>query len=227
MGNRLDAVIILLSMANLICNVTGEKGNEMTLAVQSQNLSILECLIGDGRFNVNEKDRKGNTALILAAQANLPKFVDALLAVPGIDVNATNFEFDCALAFAAAHRNPYILQRLAEREGIIANIQNNQGLVPLAIAFNKRLLDHQSILLRIPGIDVTIMSVDGDSPITGSIDMNNVVLFEMIMDVYFAQHPEKDDPATAELLQLVERYLGSKPSGVEPFLEVLTKYTSG
>lgn len=42
----------------------------------------------ESKLDVNEPDENGNTALILATKANKPKAVEALLAIPGIDVNA-------------------------------------------------------------------------------------------------------------------------------------------
>jgi ankyrin repeat protein len=72
----------------------------MTLAAATGNLDLVKLLGDDGRFSVSGKDRKGNTPLMVAVMTCNLEIVECLLEWPGIEVNATNWSFQCALGLA-------------------------------------------------------------------------------------------------------------------------------
>jgi ankyrin repeat protein len=227
MAQHLDLLIFLLAMNGLHTNIASQDGSEMTLAAQTRNLDIVKCIGDDGRFNVNARDRNGNTALMIACKLNEHAIIEYLLSQPNIDVNATNFHFECALGFAAREQDGLVLRKLTEIPGIEPNMQDSTGHVPLFIAVSTLpSLDNVEALLRIPGIDVTITSPEGISPVTLAMDSNRLRLLDMLLQSFFTNHPDPTEPISQDFMKDINRYLEEGPAKPAPILEIIARYAS-
>lgn len=81
-------------------------------------------------FDVNSRDPKGQPAMVVAIQRDSRRALDALLATPGIDVNALNASGESALMFAAIKGDLGLCERLLERGARV----NQSGWAPLHYA---------------------------------------------------------------------------------------------
>ena len=165
--------------------------NALMLAAREGHTAIVERLLAAGA-DVNAKDYAGNTALILAAdrghtaivkllleegadvnangsyalidaaEGGWTDIVELLLAVPGIDVNAKENEYDgkTPLIAAAYEGRTAIIELLLARPDIDVNAKDEDGVTPLmaAAVHLARGYGHTAIvelLLDHPDIDVS------------------------------------------------------------------------
>lgn len=119
------------------------------------------------RTDINRKDAKGMTPLLLAILGTHRMVARVLLKVPGIDVNTPATDGCTALYWAARHGYCDVVSALVEMPGIDVNSADGDGVTPLHWAVH---LDHRTTvqaLLRAPGIDVNAKAkkYDGMTPL--------------------------------------------------------------
>ena len=157
-------------------------------AVRVNCKEVVELLLSHpnvkDKIDVNIRDAKGNTALMLAASLSYTNMednegiVELLLSHPNvkdkIDVNIHDTEGNTALMRAVISDNREIAELLLShpnvKDKIDVNIQNNGGATALCYAVTcgeKRIVD---LLLKHPNIDVNIKSNSGETSLmTGTI----------------------------------------------------------
>lgn len=112
----------------------------------------------------NIKDGQGYTTLIRYALLGVPKEIEILLQVPGIDVNATEEDAtgDAALHYAAAWsaQNVYALLQDAR---VSINKKNKSGNTPLHSAVANKTTDAIQALLQHPCIRTDIKNNAGET----------------------------------------------------------------
>jgi ankyrin repeat protein len=131
--NHVQAVNLLLQRTDV--NIKDRDGySPLFLATRSQNILIVEALIGRGA-NVNAQNKLGNTPLHEAVRrANLD--IVSLLCNRGADVNAQNVYGWTPLHLAAQRREEIVKCLVAN--GADINTKNNDGLTPIDLAKQER-----------------------------------------------------------------------------------------
>ncbi len=76
-------------------------------------------------ININVADKRGSTALLLAACCGHPETLKALLSLPGIELNAVDKDGKTALMWAAECRRTEALKVLLSAPRINVNAINN------------------------------------------------------------------------------------------------------
>eukprot|EP01026_Neomeris_dumetosa_P076359 TRINITY_DN8187_c0_g1_i20.p1 TRINITY_DN8187_c0_g1~~TRINITY_DN8187_c0_g1_i20.p1 ORF type:complete len:275 (-),score=18.99 TRINITY_DN8187_c0_g1_i20:408-1232(-) len=117
---------------NVNCNTT-EGWGCLHAACESGQRDIIESLL---KFNVdiNKCTRDGSTPLIIAVKFGNTYILDLLLDNPQINVNRQDINGRSALHWAVLLNHPLIFHALISFEGIITNLKDKQGLMPILYA---------------------------------------------------------------------------------------------
>lgn len=141
---------------------------ELIIAMQMNNVEDFERVLSGCKAIINATLKMhlrdgfgrwvlvdfGRTALTAAAASGQVQFVDKVLNVRGIDVNATgNFGLS-PLMVAAYHNHAPVVTRLLRVPGINVNARNDKGDTALAIAAKRDYCDVLEVLLTHPGLDM-------------------------------------------------------------------------
>ena len=119
--------------------------------------SCLHLLFAD---NVNLADNNGVTPLMFAAKTGRLTTVQALLNIPGIDINARKTDGATALHVAASHGKDEVVKALINKDADV-NITKNYGWTPLMCAAKHGHLRTVQTLLDIPPININARKNDG------------------------------------------------------------------
>jgi ankyrin repeat protein len=103
--------------------------DDFFIAVRNDNPGAIKDLLAKG-FDPNTRDPKGQPGLTIALQEQSPKSVQALLAAPGIEVDAVNQAGETPLMMAALKGDMAGTQALLERGAKV----NRDGWTPLHYA---------------------------------------------------------------------------------------------
>jgi uncharacterized protein len=123
-------------------------------AIQRGNRKKVKELLASGA-SVNERNRDGQTPLMVAVMYNLMPLFKMLLEA-GADVNAADRTGDSVLHYAATHGTPTLVQALLEK-GPDLDARNSEGEPPLMVALNSRVVG----LLLQAGADPNARRNDG------------------------------------------------------------------
>lgn len=115
--------------------------------------------------NVNAKDYRGNTALMMAAQDNInPKVIEALIEA-GSDIHICDECGETPLMWAAAsNRNPVVVTTLINM-GMDVNARDDEGMTPLLHAALHNTNPNIAITLIKAGADVNVTDNVGATPL--------------------------------------------------------------
>ncbi|MDR1302991.1 MAG: ankyrin repeat domain-containing protein [Puniceicoccales bacterium] len=143
------------SLANIDISVTIEtaQGNTPLHFAAAHSTPCLTLLLKDGRLNINETNRNGETPLYIAMWYKNQANVNALLADPRIRVNATNELGRAALHMAVIFGDEHVVSQLVglfghssfgDNEHIFnPNVRDDTGRTPADYLVNIRDLDLQ------------------------------------------------------------------------------------
>jgi ankyrin repeat protein len=109
----LRKIVYLSIVAAFSCAHAGSY-EDFFVAIRNDNPSVLTNLLARG-FDPNTRDPKGQPGLTMAFQQRAPQAAKALLAGPGIDVNALNEAGESALMMTALKGDIAGAQLLLER----------------------------------------------------------------------------------------------------------------
>ena len=114
--------------------------------------------------NVNVRNNKGSTGLMLAVWRGHSEIVEKLLLLPDIDVNIQDREGNTALHFCAGSDRAAYLELLVAHRGLqTLNMKNAEGHTPLmrAVAWGKE--GCARLLMKLPDIDLDTKNPRGKS----------------------------------------------------------------
>ncbi len=114
----------------------------------------------DAGFDPNAADEKGQLALLVALRDDSPRVAEALLAHPGLKVDATNAAGETALMMAALHGRLEAARYLLERGAAV----NRPGWTPLHYAASGTELRMLTLLLE-RGAQIDAPSENGSTPL--------------------------------------------------------------
>jgi len=129
------------------------------VAIRNDNAGIVNGLLDRG-FDPNTRDEKGQPGLTIAMQEHALNVARALLARPGIDINALNQAGESALMMAALKGDLSGAQLLLERGAKV----NQPGWSPLHYAATGRETKLVQLLLD-RGAEIDAASPNGSTPL--------------------------------------------------------------
>ncbi|XP_010528960.1 PREDICTED: ankyrin repeat-containing protein At2g01680 [Tarenaya hassleriana] len=100
--DHFDVVNVMLDVDPSCSRIVRKNGKTCALhmAAKGQNAEVVEEILHAGYPILNERDRKGNTALHIATRKSRPQIVSLLLAYTSIEVNAVNNQKETAMDLA-------------------------------------------------------------------------------------------------------------------------------
>jgi ankyrin repeat protein len=156
-----DVVTALLKIIG-----TNFAANELNLAIIAAaklgNVDLFNRLLTKGQFDINAKNKDGDTALIVAVKGENVDIFKVLLLKEGIDVNAQNNDGDTALIAAARIKHKYY----DDHEIVAARRIKNLEIVTLLLKGN---------------FDVNAKNNDGDTALHVAVDNNNVEIVRTLL----------------------------------------------
>jgi uncharacterized protein len=118
----------------------------LLVAVSMCNVDMVRCLLADGRVNVNEKNRNGLTALMIASSFRQTVMVQLLLAHRA-DVNAQENEKRSALLYASFSGDVGVVKMLLDA-GADMTLKDDQGQTALDVARTNGYIEVERLLMR-------------------------------------------------------------------------------
>jgi len=132
-------------------------------AVRSNNIGRVKLILKRPWINVNKKNHRGNTSLIIAVHFNYLEIVRLLLE-KGANINCQGQNKCSPLLIVAQNNNMEILKLLLEKD-IDVNIRDRYGRAVLTIAADYNHIEIVKLLLKQPNIDINTQGDDGRSPL--------------------------------------------------------------
>jgi ankyrin repeat protein len=205
-GATSEVVKLILGVEGL--NVNTEAGHGQTalmVAVAGEELEVVKRLLAAGA-NVNAKEKDGNTVLMVAVSVlegrEYPNadIVRALLAAPGIDVNALNKRGESALSEAC--NDEEIIAALLAVEGIQVNAAPGKISALFEAASNGDTLKAK-MLLAVDGIDPT-PSYEGRTPLHLACINSDAELVQALLSAGADVNTQTDDRGETALMEVLE-----------------------
>lgn len=125
-----------------IPNINPSNGSQTSLEI------FIEYLICQYN-NINNKDKYGNTALIIASTMGNEFLVRKILDYENVEINATDINGNTALMLAIMNNNFYIINLLLNNIYTNINIKNEKKQTALDIAIEKQYLNTVSLIKNI------------------------------------------------------------------------------
>ena len=185
MENMVDA---LFTKHDIDANITDAQGITPLLVAMCKGHARIAKRLVDITKDVNAKDAKGRTALLIATENDSQDYRDiaeALLKKGGIDPNIVNDRGMTPLLFALQHSNASLAQKLLTRTDIRdLNKQDEEGRSAFflavynchhSMASNWEKADNiVDILLANNDVDVSAKDKSGSTPLLEALSRNNV-----------------------------------------------------
>ncbi len=159
--------------------------NNALLNAAKQGQNVLEFLLGSTNFDINTKDKDGNTALMLAVRYNNTNSVNVLLNYYKKkleDINVKNNNGETALTLAIRYNNKDIIKHILKEANIEINVKNNEGVSPLILAIK---LDNQEIVQELISdirTNVNIKDDYGNTPLILAADQGDGAIVKMLIN---------------------------------------------
>ena len=141
----------------------------------------MELLLSDKRVNVNQSDKEGHTALIIAAIHGHTKVVEQLLMDQRVEVNQSHGSGCCALIWAAAAGHASVVQLFLNDKRVNVNITSNLGYTALMIAAEMGNQTVVKLLLGDTRVNVNITSKLGFTALTIAAKLQNQTVVELLL----------------------------------------------
>lgn len=136
---NLDEVLKYIKEGNDVNVKIGDNYALKIVLSSPMGFILLDLLLSSQTMDVNIKDDRGKTALMLACERGEAHLTEILLKVPEVDHNCQARNGYTAAMFAVYHGNDDCVKVLADSDDVDWNIQNHSGTtaVMLAICHNR------------------------------------------------------------------------------------------
>ena len=176
-GHRKAAETILQNTRfKLDLNLKGMDGKTLLhRAVEKNHPEIIALLLEQGdRIDPNIQNSEGLTPLALAAQENKVSSLTTLLKSPKVEINKADQKENTPLHHAVGKDHPEIIALLLEQgDRIDPNIQNSEGLTPLALAAQENKVSSLTTLLKSPKVEINKADQKENTPLHHAVEKDH------------------------------------------------------
>lgn len=181
-GDENDVRRLIGEKANL--NAQGKDGNAALLIASKQGFThIVKALLevnGGRRVNINMKNHRGWTSLMLAADAGNKDIID-LLIQSGAEINTKRSNGATALMDACCHGHVDVVEALTSQSEININARRWDGRCALHIAVENRFIEIVDLLIE-KNADVDAETKDGMTPLMMAILVRDLAIEQYLRD---------------------------------------------
>ncbi|XP_051964376.1 KN motif and ankyrin repeat domain-containing protein 3-like [Xyrauchen texanus] len=160
-----------------IVNMTDGNGNtSLHYSVSHSNFAVVDLLLDTGMCNVDQQNKAGYTAVMLAALSAVKKeddmaVVQKLFRLGNVNAKASQAG-QTALMLAVSHGRQEMVRALLDR-GANVNIQDDEGSTALMCASEHGRAEIVSLLLEQPGCDITVVDNDGSNALSIALEASH------------------------------------------------------
>lgn len=194
----LEAVKGLLEMGASVDQATLNGSSPLRQATQHGYLSVVKELLKYGANPLFQND-PNNTPLIVAIGSSQFKIMDAMLAVPNLDVNKPRPDGINPLAFAVFFNHASAVKRLLAADNINVNYKLMANITPIYLAVQNNFSKMVELLLTAEGIDANVTLNDGTTPLyvaaeRGHIEILKSLLMHLILNGHTVEQLNQPHP---------------------------------
>ncbi|XP_026118242.1 KN motif and ankyrin repeat domain-containing protein 3-like [Carassius auratus] len=184
-----------------VVNMTDGNGNTaLHYSVSHSNFTVVDLLLDTGMCNVNQQNKAGYTAVMLAALSAVKEdddmaVVQKLFRLGNVDAKASQAG-QTALMLAVSHGRQEMVRALLDC-GADVNIQDDEGSTALMCASEHGRPEIVSLLLEHPGCDISVVDNDGSNALSIALEASHndiAVLLYAHMNYSKADHPKQVRP---------------------------------
>ncbi|XP_056319085.1 KN motif and ankyrin repeat domain-containing protein 3 [Danio aesculapii] len=160
-----------------IVNMTDGNGNTaLHYSVSHSNFAVVDLLLDTGMCNVNQQNKAGYTAVMLAALSAVKEedemaVVQKLFRLGNVNAKASQAG-QTALMLAVSHGRQEMVRALLDC-GANVNIQDDEGSTALMCASEHGRAEIVSLLLEQPGCDISIVDNDGSNALSIALEASH------------------------------------------------------
>lgn len=142
------------------------------IAVSNGFSEMLKSMLDNPKYDVNQVDENGMTALHVAVMNDSPDMIQLLLTSSSLDPNIADKQNRTALHLAVEKQNDEIVRFLLTRRDININARDNKGSTALHLAVSLKSDDIVMILLSRPECNVNAVNSANNTPLNLAILSN-------------------------------------------------------
>jgi ankyrin repeat protein len=142
----------------------------------------MRVLLASGMFEVDAKDKQGNTALLQATLNGHAAVVKLLLATDGVNVDSKDFEGKRPLTWAACKGHIEIAKLLLEKSKENVDWGDNEGKSPLLWAAERGHEEMVKLLLTIGEANPDYKGQHGETPWSLAAKMGHEAIVKLLLD---------------------------------------------
>ncbi|KAI2661252.1 KN motif and ankyrin repeat domain-containing protein 3 [Labeo rohita] len=160
-----------------IVNMTDGNGNTaLHYSVSHSNFTVVDLLLGTGMCNVDQQNKAGYTAVMLAALSAVKEeddmaVVQKLFRLGNVNAKASQAG-QTALMLAVSHGRQEMVRALLDC-GADVNIQDDEGSTALMCASEHGRAEIVSLLLEQPGCDISVVDNDGSNALSIALEASH------------------------------------------------------
>ncbi|XP_051526106.1 KN motif and ankyrin repeat domain-containing protein 3-like isoform X2 [Myxocyprinus asiaticus] len=160
-----------------IVNMTDGNGNtSLHYSVSHSNFAVVDLLLDTGMCNVDQQNKAGYTAVMLAALSAVKEeddmaVVQKLFRLGNVNAKASQAG-QTALMLAVSHGRQEMVRALLDC-GANVNIQDDEGSTALMCASEHGRAEIVSLLLEQPGCDITVVDNDGSNALSIALEASH------------------------------------------------------
>ncbi|TFK18488.1 ankyrin [Coprinopsis marcescibilis] len=163
--------------------------NSLMRAASSGKSEAVRTVLNHGKFDINSKDDDGRTALAYSLRNPYRSTgaAEALLQIPGINVNSVDNSGTTILMLALCHQDaPSLIEtisRLAHTSDI--NVKDAEGRTALmhAVAASRGSREVLKMLVAVEGIDYNCVDANGQTPLMTAAKSGYVGVVELLLEL--------------------------------------------
>ena len=154
--------------------------SKLFLTNNGDKVNILDELIKDKKFNLNEKDKVGNTVLHHVALNGNLETVKILVEKYEFDLNAINYRGDSIMHNCAKRGNFDLARYLTSKKNISLNLINEKKATPLLMAGKLQHWDIAELLIN-KNVDIRQVNGQGNSVLHFASRDNEIELVKLFL----------------------------------------------
>ncbi|XP_066500960.1 KN motif and ankyrin repeat domain-containing protein 3 isoform X2 [Hoplias malabaricus] len=160
-----------------VVNMTDGNGNTaLHYSVSHSNFTVVGLLLDTGMCNVDQQNKAGYTAVMLAALSAVKEEEDMLVVKKLFSLGNVNAKASqagqTALMLAVSHGRQEMVRALLQC-GASVNIQDDEGSTALMCASEHGRAEIVSLLLEQPGCDISIVDNDGSNALSIALEASH------------------------------------------------------